>query len=496
MRRAIACVVGVSLAWMAGCHGRDEKHGKTRHTPAPIATTRATAATPEPPAHGERPPKPRVIASIPPPNLPRLHAQASFRLPPEQKHKGKSVLDHYPCGTVWTGEEEVPLECEEPADQQKYGAPAVAIIPYEMLHAPKGDLPTTVDHRTDGFEGRVLAQGHAPACTAFAFTSLINHALGLWTGQPGDVSAMQIWARYHRPQSGRRVAANIGKSVARDADWPYDQDQARAWSKCKREAGCLGSDDERKLEALEGKGVAVVEEVEELPSGELFFDVMQAKLAAGRDVGTGGKLPKSFHPVGDAGAKYVPDFTEYAKGQHAFTAVGYTHIDGERYFLLKNSWGEKWGDRGYAWIHEATLKKIVSGGYVVVVDPVESTSLRRKKRKRAHGEACPAGQAPDSIDGTCLPLCADGGPHHAGYCGAAEDCTRGHVNMAGECVLAAPRARGTEPKSGISFACGASGCVYTFPKDVEGCATARCQKSCPAPDFRLGRAKGGLVCLE
>ena len=110
--------------------------------------------------------------------------------------------------------------------------------------------------------------------------------------------------------------------------------------------------------------------------------------------------------------------------------------------------------------------------------------------------ACAAGEAPDSVDGACKPLCPDGGPRHGGYCGMTEDCARGFVNVAGDCVLAAPAARGTEPKTGIAFACAPSGCVYTIPKGVAGCAEATCQKSCPAPDFRLGRGRAGSLCLE
>jgi hypothetical protein len=256
----------------SGC-SREKKHDEAPSALPPVtdiasAVATSAAATSH---EGQRPPKPTPIASVTPPNLPTLKAQAARVEPPKSKATG----DDYPCGAVWTGEEEVPLECVAAPSDERLGSPAVALIPYDMLRAPRAH-----------------------------------------------------------------------------------------------------------------------------------------------------------------------------------------------------------------------------GGSVLVVDPVTDTGLRRHRRRHGAVAACGAGHAPDSVDGACKPLCGDGGPRHAGYCGTTEDCGRGYVNVAGDCVLAAPKAAGTEPKSGIAFACTPSGCVYTIPKSVAGCAEARCQKSCPAPDFRLGSGKSGLLCLE
>ncbi len=483
-----AAVVAL-LVCAPGCR---KKHQSTEKASAsPPAAAQAGKTLPAAVREALRPPKPTPVASVAPPHLPRLRAQAHHaKAPPPRPVKGEA-----PCGSVWTGTDEVQLECDVATRDPRFGKPAVALIPYSMLRAPKGDLPTTVDHRLDGFEGRTLAQGKAGACTAFSLASQIDHALGLWTGKPGDVSPMQIWARYHDFRS--TSIANIGQVVASDAEWPYDSARAMAWSRCKLgDASCLAESERRRLDELNKKGVVVLEQVEHLPEDDTLLDVMQAKLAAGRDIGTGGKLPRSFHPIGDPGSKYIPQFNEFGQGAHAFSIVGYTHVEGERYFLIKNSWGERWGDKGYAWIHELTLRKIIHGGSVVVVDPVGDVGLRRHRRHSAQVAACAAGEAPDTIDGSCQPLCPDGGPRHRGYCGITADCTRGFVNVTGDCVVAAPAARGTEPKTGIAFACAPSGCVYTIPKGEAGCTAATCQKSCPAPDFRLGSGRGGLICLE
>ncbi len=45
--------------------------------------------------------------------------------------------------------------------------------------------------------------------------------------------------------------------------------------------------------------------------------------------------------------------------KHALCVVGYD--DDSRSFLLMNSWGKKWGNRGYCWIPYASLHKIADG---------------------------------------------------------------------------------------------------------------------------------------
>jgi hypothetical protein len=37
-------------------------------------------------------------------------------------------------------------------------------------------------------------------------------------------------------------------------------------------------------------------------------------------------------------------------GRHAIVAAGYGLESGEQVFLIRNSWGVKWGDQGYAWL--------------------------------------------------------------------------------------------------------------------------------------------------
>merc|ERR1711907_388996 len=53
-------------------------------------------------------------------------------------------------------------------------------------------------------------------------------------------------------------------------------------------------------------------------------------------------------------------------GGHAVTLVGYGELDGEKYWKIKNSWNEMWGDNGHFLIRRGTnecgIESSVSAG--------------------------------------------------------------------------------------------------------------------------------------
>lgn len=55
-------------------------------------------------------------------------------------------------------------------------------------------------------------------------------------------------------------------------------------------------------------------------------------------------------------------------GGHMQVIVGYRTAPNGREFLVMNSWGEEWGERGFAWIHEGVLaSERASDFYVITV---------------------------------------------------------------------------------------------------------------------------------
>jgi len=66
-------------------------------------------------------------------------------------------------------------------------------------------------------------------------------------------------------------------------------------------------------------------------------------------------------PVAKTGIVPMPNITtEKLLGGHAVLIVGFTQINGQDYFIVRNSWGESWGDIGYfympfAYVLDTTL---------------------------------------------------------------------------------------------------------------------------------------------
>lgn len=76
-------------------------------------------------------------------------------------------------------------------------------------------------------------------------------------------------------------------------------------------------------------------------------------LHAGFPVAFGFTVYESFHTIGSDGKMPIPDESENILGGHAVLAVGYD--DNAQVLIVRNSWGEKWGDHGYFYMSYSVL---------------------------------------------------------------------------------------------------------------------------------------------
>ncbi len=443
------------------------------------------------------PPEPAPMAAAPPlPDLPPLNKHAHVPTP-------RSPAGNHPCGAVQVGDDVIPLDCMDP-DYAHIEHATKPLVSYHELHGGEMQLPPSVDHRAHGTEGAVRAQGPSICCTAMSLAAAVDHSFARWTGQPGAVSVMQIWGRYHSPSMGKAKLA-LELPVGAETDWPFDLKTANSWSDprfCQKEGRfhggpCGQAVDHNKMSSLSSHAVAVISDISTLLASDT--KTLKAKIAAGQDIWFGAKIGMHLSPKrlqGAPGARYIPDFAADAHetGGHAMLLSGYATFPHSTYFLIHNSWGPKWGDGGYAWIHEETLKKVIHAAFVVDAQPAGAERRHRMPRKHEH-TTCGSGLLPDSISAECVPPCPDGGPRHNAVCPVPDQCAKGYVNLTGSCVRSAPTAKGHD-KEGLKWTCGASGCAYVVPSGMGGCTGTACEVSCPAPDYRLAHGHRGLTCVE
>ena len=427
------------------------------------------------------------------------------------------------CGYVEIGARRIPVDCFTPGYANVLSAtrPLLPNTTFRLspAHAGAALLPPVVDHREEGTEGPVRNQDPVGACSAFSFASAVDHALASRTGRPGFVSAMHVWARYHEPSMSLPADRNINRPLTREEAWPYTPDNAMlacSWAAKNRCAPSCRSGEvcacERLPEQYCGREVdaawlayadaAPVARVTEVTVVERDRDSLLTVLAKGQDIWIAMNFtrdaynPDRLLPVHDGLSFVMPHFDpEDIRASHAMVIAGYRVRPTGVYFLLHNSWGEEWGDHGYVWVHETTLMKNLLAAYVVDAEPWDPSKSRVPPRQENPSQ-CGGGLLPDSITGQCTPACPDGSARHNAVCPDLGDCPAGYVNLYGECVVAAPNVRGTDPDTRINYACAAGGCSFVVPFGVYGCFMPWCTASCPSPQFRLSYGGNGMSCTE
>lgn len=234
-------------------------------------------------------------------------------------------------------------------------------------------LAITVDLR-DRLEN-VRDQGRRPTCLAFA-TSAVHRSA---QGHPSELSPE--WLYYHatrrdglRPDQGSsaeatcEVISDEGQTdetfwpyQGRDADpRPYEPPAGRpAVVRC--DTGLRNGDADRWRADL-GSGLPVV----------ITLLLSPAFYNPARVIGTEAIMPDDHAPIDPTLA-------------HAVVLAGYGDLEGMAHFLIRNSWGPKWGAAGHAWLPETYLARRFAGAFVVqhgASDDVQSDGTRAHSRIR------------------------------------------------------------------------------------------------------------------
>lgn len=202
-------------------------------------------------------------------------------------------------------------------------------------------LPPAVDLRP--WMTKVEDQGALGSCTSNALVGALEYLVRRETGREVDLSRLfvyynqRLWDDCVRDDAGAAIAVGIRVlarlGVPTERSWPYDRNlfAVQPPEEVYREASQFQVTD---WWSLPIEAVAI-----------------RSCLAAGFPIVFGTRCTESFMHVPASGVVPLPRAGESAQwkhGRHALLLVGYD--DAARHFVIRNSWGADWGDRGYGYL--------------------------------------------------------------------------------------------------------------------------------------------------
>ncbi|MCZ7685230.1 MAG: C1 family peptidase [Sandaracinaceae bacterium] len=213
-------------------------------------------------------------------------------------------------------------------------------------------LPGAVDLRP--WMAPVEDQGQLGSCTANALVGALEYVMRRERGEHVDLSRLFVY--YNQRLWDDCVPDDIGASVAdgvrvlsrlgvpREASWPYQRDLFGV-----QPPGAVYREAARFL-------------VSDYWSVPVDADAFRGCLAAGFPIVFGTRVTDSFvHTTRDGMCGMPRGQLDRKHGRHALLAVGYE--DRRRLFVVRNSWGAHWGDRGYVYMpYEYVLNREWTSG--------------------------------------------------------------------------------------------------------------------------------------
>jgi len=216
-----------------------------------------------------------------------------------------------------------------------------------LVPKPAKKLPAAIDLRAKC--PPVYDQGNLGSCTANAIGAAHQFGQIRQTQSRGSFTPSRLFIYYNERAMEGTISVDAGayirdgiKSVVKqgacpESEWPYVVERFAV----KPSAACYEH-------ALQHQALAYMRLVQSLM-------MLKGSLAIGFPVIFGFTVYESFEEesVAKTGVVPLPGAGERALGGHAVLAVGYD--DAKQCFVVRNSWGTQWGDKGYCYMPYAYL---------------------------------------------------------------------------------------------------------------------------------------------
>ena len=199
-------------------------------------------------------------------------------------------------------------------------------------------LPNSVDLRP--WDNPIQNQQQEGMCVAFAIAAVLESKIATTKGTKMKLSERQIWSFFKVPNIKLALRSIDNKAIFTDDVWPFDTTRPR--KQIAQKSARFKALDPDALLGLAIDTITVTNAMEMLSLG------VPLVLAT--------ETTKAFEsPILNRGARqgHIGVGAAGTDSGHAMAIVGYKKditIAGGGYFIVRNSWGEKWGDRGYGYL--------------------------------------------------------------------------------------------------------------------------------------------------
>eukprot|EP01065_Artemidia_motanka_P048877 TRINITY_DN79_c0_g1_i1.p1 TRINITY_DN79_c0_g1~~TRINITY_DN79_c0_g1_i1.p1 ORF type:complete len:365 (+),score=134.69 TRINITY_DN79_c0_g1_i1:67-1161(+) len=206
--------------------------------------------------------------------------------------------------------------------------------PQGLLSQPVSDLPASVDWRTKNVVTPVKDQGGCGSCWAFSATETLESAVAIATGKLMVLSEQQVVSCSPNPQQCGGSGGCDGST--QPLAFNYTEQVGLSLESSYKYQGVTGKCSQNKI-----KPVAINTGYVSLPVND-YTALMNAVAKVGPVAISAAAEPWQLYDSGIFSSKscgYDMD--------HGIQLVGYGTEGSQGYWIVRNSWGAYWGEKGY-----------------------------------------------------------------------------------------------------------------------------------------------------
>lgn len=202
---------------------------------------------------------------------------------------------------------------------------------------PEQSLPESFDLRELGFIGAVRNQGVCGSCWAFGAVASLESMAAKKYKMSLDLSEQEIVSCASEfgvmgCDGGNSMGAWSYSSkhpLVREKDYPYLSGKSGNTGRCKRL-------EQSKRTVSAGKGYQRIDEEQDIKAALVSKGAVAIAISADNSCFMGYK-----------GGILGPECGCSGQIDHLVAVVGYGNEKGKEYWIVRNSWGESWGEKGY-----------------------------------------------------------------------------------------------------------------------------------------------------